>query len=160
MKRDGDRRVDIWGHGAAALSLLGVLILSAAGCAPQETIQADAVNVADAPVVTVRTLTSRTRYRHGGAQLVAQVAPAEEVKPRRRRRRPRPPKPETPPQPSTASPQPASAEPTPSIEKPIAADASPAVPEHVIEPKAPARETTPAPEPAPKAPPTDGKSDQ
>jgi hypothetical protein len=170
MKRNGDRPDRTLCRGALAFSLLGGLILSAAGCARQEAIEAAAVGQVEAPVVTVHTLTSRTRYPHAATPA---ATPVEAPKPRRRRRRPRPPKVITPP---PAAPVPA-AEATPPAEKPPldagapdatpraaatgqSPEASPAIPEHVIEPKAPSRGATPAPEAPPKASPVDGKPDQ
>jgi hypothetical protein len=171
MERRGDRPDRKLCRGAIAFTLLGGLVLSAVGCARQDAIEAAAVGQAEAPVVTVHTLTSRTRYPHAATPA---AAPAETPKPRpRRRRRPRSPRAVTPP-PATPA---VATEATPPTEKPAAAagapetspkaaaagkspEAGPAVPEHVIEPKAPNRDATPTPEAPPKAPPVDGKPDQ
>lgn len=149
------------GRGAAALSLWGVLILAGSGCARQEVVQA--ADVTEAPVVTVRTLSTRTSPRK--AQLVANQTAKSAVettdakpapKPRRRRRtRPRPtPPPETrqPQAPVAAAAQDKGQQSPPPADTP-AEPPKAATPEHVIEPRPPSREAEPAPQPTPEAPP-------
>lgn len=174
-RRDSPGR---WWHrpvvrGVAAISL-AALLFGAGGCARQEAIQA--AGVADAPVVTVRTLSTPT-HRHGGTvRLVGNEKPGPEVKaeepkaeikPRRRRARPRKPVQDDP-QPAataatgtpktrapenTGSDAATSQRPQVPAEHPKITPRAPDAPEHVIEPAPPSRpaESVPAPGPEPPA---------
>jgi len=149
------------------------LLFGAGGCARQEAIQA--AGVADAPVVTVRTLSTPAHSHGGTVRLVGNEKPQPEVKaeepkaeikPRRRRRaRPRKPVQDNH-QPAataaTGTPEARAPENTGSdaatrqrspvpAEHPKVAPRAPDAPEHVIEPASPSRpaESVPAPGPEP-----------
>lgn len=163
--RNSMRRTrNAWWKGAAVLTL-AVAVLGGSGCARQEIVQASDVP-AEAPVVTVRTLSTRPRVDKKRLALnvsaksaVAAEEPKAEPKPRRRRRaRPRKITPAetqavTPAAPRDSAPE-KEAFSTPPAEPIPAAPRPAATPEHVIEPRPPAAEPKSSPD-APTVPEAD-----